>query len=344
MTSGLRGLNLDDWRPDFILADDICNEENTGTEEQRNKTADLFFGAVVPGIAPRSEAPHRKLALLQTGLHKDDIINKAHRDSSFLTVKYPKLIEHSNGMQESTWPERFSTEDCIKEKEDYIKRRQIHVWLREFGCKIVSRETAPLDGEWLRYWKALPTNLIYYIGLDPAISKTRQAHRTAGAVIGVQPQTGDVFLVDYFAQQGKNPDEMWTWFVRNYRQYRPRKMGVETIAFQKMLSWYFTQKMQQEKIFFSITEVQDRRAKPDRIIQGMSLASHGKFWVHENHTAFVSGFIEWTEDVDWDLGDAVAQAITLANPWLAVGDNEGDDDYHEDEADVPEIVFEGGCP
>src|SRR5690606_10263027 len=35
VTSGLRGLNLDDYRPDFILCDDICNEENTATEEGR---------------------------------------------------------------------------------------------------------------------------------------------------------------------------------------------------------------------------------------------------------------------------------------------------------------------
>lgn len=346
MTAGLRGLNIDDYRPDFIYCDDICSEENTGTEEQRNKTSELFFGAVVPGLAPRSEAPLRKLVLTQTGLHKDDLINKAHRDPTFRTVKYPKLIENPDGSVRSAWPERWTTEECIKEKEDYTRRGQIHVYLREFACKIVSRETAPLQGTWLRYWTSLPTNLLYFVGLDPSASDRKTAHKTACVLIGVNPQTGDTYLVDYYAQRGKNPDEMWVWLLATYRQYRPRKIGTETIAFQKFLAWYFRQKMQEAKTFFPLTEVQDRRSKPDRIIQALSIASQGKLWVHQNHVEFVSGFIEWTEEVDWDLGDAAAQAITLANPWMAqgVGGEEGEDDPSLDEKDIPELEFEGGAP
>src|SRR5690606_18785006 len=109
-------------------------------------------GALVPTLAPKSEAPMRKLVLAQTSLHKEDIISLAHKDPAFRTVKYPKLIERDQLPPESAWPERFSTEEVLKEKEDYTKRGQIHVWLREYGCKIVSRETAPLQNSWLKYW------------------------------------------------------------------------------------------------------------------------------------------------------------------------------------------------
>jgi len=349
MTSGLRGLNLDDYRPDFIFCDDISNEETVGTEEQRTKNSELFFGALVPSLAPKSEAPLRKLVLAQTALHKEDIITKAHSDPAFKTVRYPKLIEHADGTQESAWPERFPLAQVLQEKEEYTKRRQLHVWLKEFGCKIISRETAPLDALQLRYWKALPTNLLYFIGLDPAISKKKSAHRTAAAVVGLQPQTGDTYLLTHFAQVGKQPDEMWTWLLAQYRQYRPRKVGVETVAFQKMLAWYFQTKMLESKTFFAVTEVNDKRSKPDRIIQGFSgLASQGKFWIHENHTEFVRGYTEWTEDSDWDLGDAVAQAITLANPWLALADEDtlpDDEDYvGQDEENIPDLEFQGGAP
>jgi hypothetical protein len=351
MTSGLRGLNPDDWRPDFIFCDDISNEETVGTEEQRNKNSDLFFGALVPTLAPKSEAPMRKLVLAQTALHKDDIISKAHNDPAFQTVKYPKLIEHPNGELESAWPERFPVEEVVKERDDYAKRNQYHIWLREYGCKIISRETAPLDGEWLREYKSLPTNLRYYIGLDPATdSQKKKVHRTAIAVIGVEPTTADVYLIDYFAQKGKNPDEIWTWLVAAYRKYRPRKVGTETIAFQKMLAWYFKQKMLESKTFFVIDEIQDKRSKASRILQAFNgLAAAGKFWINPNHTEFKTGFTEWTEEVDWDLGDAIAQAITLANPWMATssidGDAvDGDIDSYEDEKEIPDLVFEGGAP
>jgi len=349
MTSGLRGLNLDDWRPDFIFCDDISNEETVGTQEQREKAESLFFGALVPSLAPKSEAPYRKLVLCQTSLNKDDIISKAHSDPTFKTVRYPKLLEKLDGTQYSAWEDRFPTAAVLAEKDSYVARNQLHVWLREYGCRIISSETSPLSGTWLRYWKSLPTNLIFYVGLDPASDRPgKKIHRTAIAVIGINPRTGDTYLVDYFAQKGKNPDEMWTWLVAAWRQHRPRKVGVETIAFQRMLAWYFRKKMQEEKFFFQIEEVQDRRAKSERIIQALSgAASQGKFWINENHTEFATGFIEWSEDVDWDLGDAVAQAITLACPWLAVGDLEGEFTAvttYEDEKDIPELVFEEGCP
>lgn len=348
MTSGLRGLNLDDWRPDFIFCDDISNEETVGTEEQRAKNRELFFGALVPSLAPKSEAPLRKLVLAQTSLHKEDIISLAHGDPAFSTVRYPKLVEHDDGTQTSAWESRFPLVSVLKEKDEYAKRRQSHVWLKEYGCKIISRETAPLDAQQLQYWKALPTNLLYFLGLDPAISKRKQAHRTAAAVVGLQPQTGDIYLLNHFSQAGKQPDEMWTWVVAQYRQYRPRKVGVETVAFQKMLAWYFQQKMQETKTFFTISEVNDKRSKTDRIIQAFSgLASQGKFWVSENHTEFVQGYAEWTEDVDWDLGDAIAQAITLAMPWLAQADDsvlESEDYLMQEEKEFPDIVYEGGAP
>ena len=343
MTSGLRGLNPDDWRPDFIQADDISNEETVGTEEQRQKNSELFFGALVPCLAPKSEAPMRKLVLNQTALHAQDIISMAHLDSSFATMKYPKLVELPDGTLVSSWEERFPTEECLKEKDSYAKRNQLHIYYREFGCKIVSRETSPLDANQLRRWVALPTDLVYYSGLDPAISKRKKAHRTAGAVVGVSRSTGDVYLIKYKAQQGQQPNEMWEWVKDVWRNLRPRKVGVETIAFQKFLSWYFEMKMLEDKTFFTIEEVQDRRSKPDRIIQAFSgLASNGKLWVHENHTEFVDQYTTWTEDLDYDLLDAVAQAVTLAMG-LAVGFKEGEI-YEEDESDYEDLVFEGGAP
>ena len=349
MTSGLRGLNPDDWRPDFIQADDISNEETVGTEEQRIKNSELFFGALVPTLAPKSEAPLRKLVLNQTALHAQDIVCKAHVDPAFSTMKYSKLIQGPDDTEISSWEARFPTAECLAEKEHYIKRGQLHIYLREFGCKIVSRETAPLDATQLREWKALPTDLVYFTGLDPAISKAKKAHRTAAAVIGVSRSTGDVYLIKYKAQKGQQPNEMWEWIKDVKRNLRPRKFGVETVAFQKFLAWYFQQKMLEDKTWITIEEVADKRSKPDRIIQAFSdLAANGKLWVHANHTEFVEMYTTWTEDLDYDLLDGVAQAITIGMG-LAINPGDGntyenDDDFRAEEDEIPDLVFEDGAP
>jgi hypothetical protein len=353
MTSGLRGLNLDDYRPDFIYCDDVCDEENTATEEQRNKTNDLIFGALVPSLAPKSEAPTRKFALTNTGQHKDDAVNKAQRDPTFLTVKYPKLITDANGALRSTWEERFPTKEAIQERDDYTARNQYHIWQKEYGCKIVSRETAPLQVERLRFYKTLPTNLIIATALDPATkafeaSKAKKLHKTAGVSWGMDPKTGECYLLGYKAQRNMDPDEIWVWLADNYRTLRPRKIGVETVAFQKMLKWYMEKKMQEERLYFVIQEINDKRSKQARILQAYNgLAAHGKLLVSENHTEFRQEYEDWTEGADVDLLDAGAMALSLLNPWMIqTGESNLMDEDGEmmDESDIPDLVFQGGCP
>jgi hypothetical protein len=353
MTSGLRGLNLDDYRPDFIYCDDICNEENTGTPEQRTKTSELLFGALAPSLAAKTEAPLRKLVLTQTGLNKDDCINQAHKDSSWQTVKYPKIYRNAEGAWVSAWPELYPVEAILKEKESYIKRRQIHVWLREFECKLVSSESSAFDVMWLKYHKVLPMGMQVYIGLDPASdSKRKEAHKTAIAAIGVY--AGETYLLEYYAQKGKNPEEMWTALTAMRRRWgaQLRKVGVETIAFQKVLAWWMREKMIATNDFFIIHEVQDRRSKANRIRQALGgITANGRFYCNENHTEFVEEFTAYTDNVDFDLLDAIAQAVCLANPHLMIGaggtDIEGESEditVMSNEKHIPDLSAEGLCP
>lgn len=60
ITGSTRGINVDDYRPDLILVDDPCDEENTGTPEQRMKIENLFFGALKNCLAPRTDMPEAK--------------------------------------------------------------------------------------------------------------------------------------------------------------------------------------------------------------------------------------------------------------------------------------------
>jgi hypothetical protein len=353
MTSGLRGLNLDDYRPDFIYCDDVCNEENTKTEEGRKKIDDLIFGALIPSLAPKSEAPSRKFVLTNTAITKEDPIVKAHSDPTFKTVKFPKIIEDKGtGEQRSAWPERWTLEECLQEKDAYIKRRQLYVWLREFGCKIVGAGESAFDSKWLRYWQVLPANLSVYIGIDPARSKKTRAHKSAIVCIGYDRQTGDVYLLETWAQKGQNPEEIWVELLRMYLKWRPTRIGVETIAYQAMLAWYIRQKMQETGIYFTVVDVEDTRSKADRIVQAYSgISSNGKFHVHENHTEFVAAYEEYTLDMDIDILDAGAMAICQANPWmmrttLVTYDKDGKivDPIREMEKDIPDLEYEGGAP
>lgn len=314
MTGSTRGLNLDDYRPDFIGVDDPCDEENTGTPEQREKMEALFFGSLQQGLAPKSEAKHRKMGLFQTGLNKNDLINLCHKDPTWKTIK---LGVFDDSMQ-SVWPERFPTEELIETKKAFIERNQLHYWLREMECKIVSAETAAFNVQLLKKYETLPENLDVFIGIDPAReTKLRtKAHKAAIVAIGISE--GVAYLLDYWAEPNQNPESIWQAYYTMAARWRPRVTAIESVAYQQTLAWYFQQRRSQTNFYVgTIKEYTDRRKKPDRIRQAYTgRIADGAFRVKEGQTDFIEALAEYTDDVDIDVLDAGAIALDVATPHL----------------------------
>lgn len=350
MTGQTRGINVDDYRPDFWIADDPCNEENTSSEDQREKTEELFFGAMQGSLAPLSENPHSKMGLAQTSLHKDDLINLCHRDPTWKTSKFGILDERG----ESRWPDRFPTEEVQAKRASYISRGQKHIWDREMEVKISPKEGKAFMMEHVQFYDYLPTNLITYIGIDPARERhanPKKAHKSAIVCFGVNQQ--GVYLLDFYAQKQKNPEELWAEFFRMATRWNPRMTGVEGIAYQQMLAWYFRQKMASLNWFTVIREIEDRRKKADRIRQAHAgLIQERRFFIARGHTEYYSELDDYSDDQDIDLLDAGAMALTLSSPTLLLlaQTTEADDeaDYQvliqSQESQYPDLPEVGYCP
>lgn len=313
ITGATRGLNLDDYRPDFIGVDDPCDEENTGTEAQRDKMEALFFGSLQQSLAPRSEAPHSKMVLLQTGLHKKDLIHIAHTDPTWKTIKLG-IFDKSG---ESVWPERFPTDEMLAKKKAFIARDQLTYWLREMECKIISRETAAFNTKLLKHYENLPPSMQVFGGIDPAreTKLSTKAHKAAIVFIGVKD--GISYLLEHWSAVDANPEILWQQFLRMATHWRPLVTGVETHAYQQTLEWYFRQRMMQTNTPFTIKPYDDRRRKPDRIRQAYTQRIvMGTFQTLASDTEFNAALAEYTDDIDIDVLDAGAIALDIATPWI----------------------------
>ena len=152
ITGQVRGINVDDYRPDLIIVDDPDSEESAGTPMRRKKTAEVFFGALEKSLAPASENPEARMVLLQTPIARDDLINTCAMDPSWAVASFGCFDEQG----ESRWPTRFPTETLRREKQEYANRNQLSIWLREMECVIVGEETAFFREEWLRSYATAP--------------------------------------------------------------------------------------------------------------------------------------------------------------------------------------------
>lgn len=341
ITGQLRGINIDDFRPDLIVVDDPCDLENTATPEQRGKISELFFGALQKSLAPATEAANAKMVLLQTPLQEEDLIEQCMKDPEWHPIEYSCFDQNGR----SRWEGRFPTEVLQKEKAAHIQRNQLALWMREMEVKVVRSEKMAFNLEWLRHWEVLPDGMVTIIAIDPASSDNPKADEQAVVVLGFHKQK--VYLLDYATARGEMPDELCNKLFEFNTVWHPLKVVVEKVGYQRVLAWYIEREMKARRVWFQVEPLQDRRAKPDRIIQafaGSGLAPYGNFYCRETHTKFKEQFGSFAPDIDQhdDILDAIAMGLMSMGAGL---DLEGEyERIEEDEERAPQLEHFRSCP
>lgn len=341
ITGQVRGfLSEDDFRPDLIVVDDPDNEETTGTEEQRKKAHAIFFGALAKSLAPPTESPRAKMALLQTPLALGDLISTCAADEQWHSAEFGCLTLEGA----SSWPARFPLDFLQKEKSAHIRRNQLSLWMREMECKLVAEEASSFRLGWLKVFdeKDLPKGMWYGVAIDPASSEEKTADQTAIVMLGFHGPK--VYLMDYFMGRGTMPDQVVNEMFRMIFKWRPRYIAVETIHYQKILAWYVRREMDQQRIYIPVREFRDKRKKSDRITQAIGdVAAHGNlFYRGESQKEFLEAFVSYYPNFPGhdDLLDAIAIGESAKTFFTGNEDLEGEYlEIREEERSMPEISF-----
>ncbi len=355
ITGSIRGINLDDYRPDLIIIDDVIDEENSATKEQREKINDLILGSLKNSLAPASEAPDAKLVMLQTPLDEEDASCMALSDSEWTSAVFPcwtaETIDLPLVQQESAWPARYPSAVYREEKQAAIARNKLSLWLREMECTLVSPETAAFRKEWLKYYKLLPEHMTIVIFIDPVPPPTtiqiakgmRGKDYESFAVVG--KHKGDYYLLDTVYNRGHEPDWTVNTFFELCTKWRPRTVVVETVAYQQTLSWLLKKAMQVRRQYFVIKEYKDRRKKFDRIVDGLSgVASNGHLFVHAEQHEFITQFTRYPAVKHDDVIESVAGAVSELEGPSYMLDDDGDWGEMLDESNIPALTYAGGSP
>lgn len=334
ISGNTRGINLDDHRPDFILVDDPCDIENTATDEQIKKTNARFFADLAQSLTPKTENPLAQMVLLQTSLAFGDLIYEAERDPQFVFRKYSCFTDSG----ESAWPERFPTEVLRAQKEAYIRRNQLSIWLREMECTVLSTEDKSFRRAWLQFYYELPEGMETIIAVDPASSESKKADFNAIAVIGRHGKNR--YLLDYHLSKGTMPDECAAKFYELVQRWGVKRARVEIIGYQRVLVRTLEDKGKELRIYVHIDKVQDRRKKSDRIIQSFTqIAPFGNLWVRDSQIEFIEAFERYTpgsKDKD-DLLDAISMALDDTSSAGLLADNDWIEGEYKRLNDAPEL-------
>ena len=350
ITGSTRGINIDDYRPDLILVDDPSDEENTATPEQREKTDDFINGSLRNSLAPESEAPWAKMVFAQTLLNKNDSISKCAADPLWAFLKIPCFTPDG----ESAWPARYPKEQLLEEKQSFIARGKLYLWMREKECVIASKEQSSFQIP-LQFYDMLPDPieqpLTYYMGIDPVPPPSEKELQNGlkgkdwevFAIVGVRGRA--VFLAEYVMNHGHNPDWSVAQFFRLKAKYSPIKARVESVAYQRTLKWLIERAMTVRGEWMQIddTSSDGNRAKIYRIIDSVgSVTGDRRLFVHRSQTEFVEQY-ELFPNVDHDdVIDAVSMAIRGIPGMVSSGVSF--ESIVEQDRELPMLGYIGGCP
>ncbi|OOH92192.1 hypothetical protein BMT54_01315 [Pasteurellaceae bacterium 15-036681] len=307
----LRGLRHGAYRPDLVVLDDIENDEQVRSPEQRDKLHNWLKKTVLPlGSADG------KLDIVYIGtiLHYDSVLNRTLASKAWNTAHFKAILKMPDNMVLwDKWENFYLTEGEIvadafyqANKAEMDKGAEVSWAARPILdlMKIRARDGhATFDSEYqndpvsgddaifansLQYWTELPDDLIYFGALDPSMGKAG-ASRDPSAILvgGYHRASGKLYVVE--AQIKKRlPDLIIEDVIRLHSQYNCQRWFVETVQFQEFLQTELVKRSAQRGKPVPATAIKPNTDKMLRIESLQPHIANGLILLHRSQSTLES--------------------------------------------------------
>jgi len=229
----VRGINYRTMRPDYIIIDDLYDEDDINNVRAIQKKEAWFWGALYP-----ARAAHKKhcIHVQGTAIHKVDLMHNLSKKPRWKFKKFQAI--KSFDTQEVLWRENpAKTFDALM-----LERSEMGsiIFEREMQNNCRDDETAIIKESWLKFYKhSLFTRRglkmkIKIAGLDPACGEKQLNDFSGYAIIHVTDNF-DVYIENVLEEKNSfnaNLNAISSWNDR----YKPDVFAIEAISGFKMLS------------------------------------------------------------------------------------------------------------
>jgi len=233
-----RGCQVRGLRPSRVICDDLEDEEQVRSEEQRKYHREWFLGSLLNTIKT-----DQQLIVIGTILHPlallAEIIEKREQFEKWETRKYVAL---ENG--KSLWPQRFPVEDLLKRKAEI----GTYAFEAEYQNNPISSDTCLWKPEWVKTYEKLPQGVKIekvFAACDPATSTKESSDYSAIVVMGTA-NDGNVYELSSLRGH-------WgTWelidkIIDTQKKYNPIRFGIEEGALTNIIRPVLIKKTEMDK-------------------------------------------------------------------------------------------------
>ena len=345
----IRGRKHRNWRPDLIILDDVENDENVRTPDQRAKLDNWFKKAV-----SKAGDDYTDIIYIGTLLHYDSLLANTLKNPAYRAIKYKAVISFSEeDALWQQWTEIYTdlandgrerdalaffhmheaamlagTKVLWEEKLSYYDLMVMRVSEGEsaFNSEMQNEPINPDDclfmEEWLDYYNEAEIDFrdraYQFFGfVDPSLGKNKKSDFSAILTIAKHKASGYMFIMDADIER-RHPDRIIMdvldkerWLRATYgRGYK--KFGAEVNQFQWFLKEELAKASARAGLYLPIEEVQQSSDKVLRIQTLQPDVKNKYIKFNRRHKRLLEQLTQFPMAAHDDGPDALEGARTIA--------------------------------
>lgn len=297
------GSQLPSQHYDVIIWDDLVNDKNITTKEQTDKVIS-FWKDTINLLEPDGLGIVIGTMWSYQDLYQY-IINELQEDFDIIIRK---------AQAENRGKIYF---ESLFSQAELDKRRRLlgpYKYSLQYMNTLVDPEDAVIKRKWILKYNELPSPVRYFQTIDPALSTDPTADYSVIMTCAVDANN-DLYVVDYFRDR-VDPKALIEKIFEKAKEYQPAVIGIETVAFQRVLSFWIEDQMRERGEFLPLEELKtSNKMKADRILALQPRFSAKsifiKHWMKELEDELVSFRYPESNQLHDDLIDALAYQLEI---------------------------------
>ena len=226
----LRGVKYHDAPPDYVVIDDLEDEESVRTPAARQEMLRWLYKTLIAALTR-----HARVRFIGNRLDPDAVIARVAADLEWRAYKFPIMYKDlKTGADRATWPEAWPLEWCYAKRATLQRLGLFEDWNQEYMCEADTPESkifrpehfAHIVKSRVRSWEAA------WAMVDPARSVGK---RSASTAIPVWSWVKNRLIVWDCRIGHWLPDEIIEQMLQVDRDYAPVVMGVEEDALNQFI-------------------------------------------------------------------------------------------------------------
>lgn len=328
----MRGVRHGPHRPDLVILDDIENDENVRSKEQRDKIESRVKKVILP-LGPPDGSMH--VVYLNTILHYDSVANRFHRNPRWVRVKFKAIVRWPDRMDLwEQWEELFINEGEAAADAFYAEHQAdmdagaVVSWptVRPLLklMKIRAGDHHAFDCEYqndpsndeasffqnMQYWVQPCRDWIFLGSHDPSLGKNNKSRDPSATLVGGFDREHGVLSVVEAIVARRVPDLQITHITDFQRDYRCLVWGIESIQFQEFFRQELVKRSAKSGVPVPAVALTPNTDKDLRIESISPHVNNGLILFNQAHTVLNTQTRHWPE-ADHDDGPDALQMLWM---------------------------------